>query len=454
VSLWKPQRHRVAARLLLIAVAVVFIGGGTAAAACKLWLNCHLRSAPSLANEITKFEGKPASLAGLAADLKATTVARGFAYPTDFAFLPDGRVLVAEKSGRIDVVSGRGHVEKQPFLDLRSRTDTTFYRGIVGLAVDPDFKRFPYVYVAYTPRLAVTNSTKSTVVRISRFRVVGGVADPASEKVIVGPDDRLPCEDQPLAADCLPSALDVDGADFAFAPDGTLYVATGFGGGYDGVEPLGLLAQNVGTLGGKILHIDRDGHGLRGNPYWNGNPDANRSKVWAVGLRNPFRMSLLPGSPVTLVVGDVGLNNWESLARVTRGGNDGWPCFEAASRTPTYRDASFCKSFYRAHPTAPMPSWIALPHPGAAAIIAGSSLAGATALPSRLRSDFVFGDWVSGQITLLPLDALSSPRQTVLARGAGGPVRFRIGPDGALYYLAANIGELRRITARKEGVGG
>ena len=104
-----------------------------------------------------------------------------------------------------------------------------------------------------------------------------------------------------------------------FAPDGTLFVGTGSGGGGNGVEPIMFRAPAIDTLGGKVLHVDRNGRGLPGNPFWNGDPDANRSKIWATGLRNPFRIALLPGRPQTLVVGDLGRKRWERLVRVTRG---------------------------------------------------------------------------------------------------------------------------------------
>jgi hypothetical protein len=91
---------------------------------------------------------------------------------------------------------------------------------------------------------------------------------------------------------------------------------------------------------------------------------------------------------------------------------------------------------------------VALEHPPGVAIVAGEPLLNATELPRNLRHDFVFTDWGEGSLTVFPLDVKSHPRQTRLAESAGGPVRFRVGPDGALYYLAANSGELRRIAER------
>jgi glucose/arabinose dehydrogenase len=432
----------------LAAVVLVFVGGAGAAGACKLFLDCHLGSKSSLENEIVRYQGRHARLKGLPSNLDATTVARGFAYPTDFDFLPDGRILMAEKNGTIRFVSSSGRPGAQPFLDLRSRVTTSFFRGILGLKVDPDFAAHPFVYVAYTPKLAGEKPTGPTVVRIGRFRVADGRAVPSSERVIVGGDDAKPCAELSPSADCLPSSLDVDGADFVFAPDGTLFVSTGFGGGEEHVEPSAFLSQNRESLAGKVLHVDSDGRGLASNPFWDGNPQTSRSKVWATGFRNPFRMALLPGKSTTLAVGDVGWDSWESLWRVTRGGDYGWPCYEGGHRTPEYRDTERCAGYYRSHPQAPNVPWVAIKHPPGIAITAGDPLVRATRLPANLRSDFAFADWGAGTLTLVPLGETSNPKQIPLAQSAAGPVRLRVGPDGALYYLAANSGDLRRIAAR------
>ena len=435
----------------LAALVLVFVAGAGAAGACKLFLNCHLLGSQSaLANEIVSYEGQRASLTGLPSNLEVTTVARGFQYPTDFDVLPGHRILIAEKSGVIRSVASGGLPEPQPFLDIRSHVATAFFRGILSFKLDPDFATRPFAYVAYTAKLAGEKPAGPSVVRVSRFRVVDGRAIASSERVIIGSDDTRPCVEQPLSADCLPSPLDVDGADLVFAPDGTLFVSTGYGGGggEEHVEDSAFLAQNRDSLAGKVLHVDRDGRGLPSNPFWDGDPDHNRSKVWATGFRNPFRMALLPGRPTTLAVGNVGWHSRESLFRVTRGSDSGWPCYEGDVRTPEYRDTERCGDYYRGHPQAPNIPWVALEHPPGVAIVAGDPLLNATELPRNLQHDFVFADWGEGTLTVIPLDVTRHPPQTRLAESAGGPVRFRVGPDGALYYLAANSGELRRIAER------
>jgi len=449
----RPKRKKITRPLWqLVGLAVLvlaFVSGAGAAGACKLFVDCHLFG-QSAANGIVRYQGRRAALKGLPPNLKVTTVARGFLYPTDFDFLSGRRFLIAEKEGVIRSVANGGRPESLPFLDLRSRVSATFFRGILGFKLDPQFDKHPFVYVAYTPKQTGSKLTDPTVVRVSRFRVMRGRAVKASERVIIGGDDTNACQGLPPSADCLPSTFDVDGADFVFAPDGTLFISTGYGGGggEEHVEDSAFLSQNGDSLAGKILHVDRDGHGLPSNPFWDGDPDHNRSKVWATGFRNPFRMAMLPGRPMTLAVGNVGWHSTESLFRVTRGSDSGWPCYEGDLRTPEYGDTQRCADYYRAHPQAPNIPWVTLEHPPGVAIVAGDPLVDAIQLPRSLQHDFVFADWGEGSLTVFPLDATRHPRQTRLAESAGGPVRFRVGPDGALYYLAANSGELRRIAKR------
>jgi glucose/arabinose dehydrogenase len=91
-----------------------------------------------------------------------------------------------------------------------------------------------------------------------------------------------------------------------------------------------------------------------------------------------------------------------------------------------------------------------LRHPGARAVTGGVALAGATALPPRYRGDYVFGDWLKNRIFVVPVRAPRGSTPRLLSHNAGGPVTFAVGPDGALYYLAANLGEVRRISTATE----
>jgi glucose/arabinose dehydrogenase len=100
-------------------------------------------------------------------------------------------------------------------------------------------------------------------------------------------------------------------------------------------------AQLVGSHAGKLLRLDPiTGNGVPSNPFYDpGAPRSARSRVWAMGLRNPYRFARRPESgshdpndadPGSLYIGDVGWDTWEDIQVATVGGrNFGWPVFEA-----------------------------------------------------------------------------------------------------------------------------
>jgi hypothetical protein len=93
--------------------------------------------------------------------------------------------------------------------------------------------------------------------------------------------------------------------------------------------------------------------------------------------------------------------------------------------------------------------WLQIPHPKAITMVAGPALENASKLPADLRGDFLFADWGRGDISVAaPERGDHASSVTRIAHEASGPDRFRVGPDGALYYLAANSGELRRIAEK------
>ena len=423
------------------------IGVGVAVACKATDLNCHLRSAPEW--QLSEIEGQRGGTRTLNPALTTERVVRGLDYPTDFDFLPDGRMLVVTRAGMIELVD-HGRVRRKPVLDLTDHVSTWGLRGVMALAVEPSPKRPVHFYVAYSvrdPKYPDPTSPKPTTVRVSRYTLDGDTASPASEKLIEGRVTGGSCVTKPTT-DCLPGDRDHIGTDIAFLSDGRMLISTGDGGPAEGNVKL---AQNLDSLGGKILRVDRTGHGVPGNPFWNGDPDANRSKVWAYGFRNPFRLSTLPNGDA--VVGDVGFNDMEELDLVHRGADYGWPCYEGTRQTPRFHSTSFCATYYREHSKRPLAAWFALPHDGWQAVIAGVALNDATALPPEFRTKYVFADWAVSKLWVIdeatghePLRPLTDLH--VVESGAAGPVRLRIGPDGALYELAINTGELWRIVAR------
>src|SRR5690606_25799516 len=129
-----------------------------------------------------------------------------------------------------------------------------------------------------------------------RVTVVGDTASETSKVVLlgsVGGDALNPsCSNFDVTADCIRSdspSHSVGG--LRFGPDEKLYVSLGDGSDFDRADPNALYSLDIDALSGKVLRINTDGTGPADNPFYNGDPDANRSKVWSYGLRNPYRFN-------------------------------------------------------------------------------------------------------------------------------------------------------------------
>lgn len=138
--------------------------------------------------------------------------------------------------------------------------------------------------------------------------------------------------------------------------------------------------QNLDSLSGKILRIHPlTGDGYADNPFYNGDPTHNRSKVYSYGLRNPFRFSVHPQTNEPFV-GDVGWTLWEEI-HSGRGKNFGWPCYEGRDGGVSEPQAKFrdtaatrdaCAALYAQGPGAVHPPAYAYAHNGqGAAIVTG-----------------------------------------------------------------------------------
>jgi glucose/arabinose dehydrogenase/endonuclease YncB( thermonuclease family) len=388
-----------------------------------------------------------AQAAGLPSNFTQDTLASGLLTPTNLAFLPDGRILVTEKKGIVRVYKN-GALLPTPFIDLTDRVNDYFDHGLLGIAVDPNFASNGFVYLLYTYENDINQYTSSKTGRLARYSASGDTASKDSEFVLLGHWVGPSCESFPAGFDCLPSDnLSHSVGDVKFAADGTLWVTQGDGASFSVVDPLALRAQNLDSLGGKLLHIDANGNGFATNPFYNGDVAANRSKVWDYGLRNPYRFGFKPTSNIPYV-GQVGWNAWEDIYVGKPGKNFGWPCYEGNFNQDGYAAYPTCTALYSSGTrTAPMLSYSH--YGGSTAVTAGFFYTG-TNFPATYQNRFFFSDYGHGFIRTLQTDANDNlvPNSVVdfmTEPNASGPVSMRLGSDGYLYYIAINTNELRRI---------
>jgi PKD repeat protein len=314
-----------------------------------------------------------------------STVFDGLTFPTNFRFSPDGRIFVAEKSGKIKVFDSLEDTTPTLFADLRAEVDDYWDRGLLGLALDPGFPEKPYVYVLYTydappgetapvwgdgcptPPGPTTDGCVATG-RLSRLTADGDAMTGTEDVLLEGWCQQYPSHSV---------------GDLQFGPDGALYVSGGDGASFNNVDvgqwggtlpnpddpvtpknPCGDPPAGVGgdeaapsaeggalraqsrhrlagptVLNGTLLRVDPEtGDAMPDNPS-SASSDLVAQRIVAEGLRNPFRFALRPGTD-DVWIGDVGWNDWEEINRnptpketVT---NFGWPCYEGAGRQSGY----------------------------------------------------------------------------------------------------------------------
>ncbi len=301
--------------------------------------------------------------------------------PVLLTFDPLGRLYVLERRGVVWRVEN-DHKLPTPFLDLSCEVDSGFGKGMKGFVLDPGFARNGHVYGFYdvdrhhllyhgTPRYDrdANDYTNPTIARITRFTASARdgmcTADPATRKVLVGESAQtgFPIIDYDHGSGTVVFGL--DGSLLAGCGDSAQAVRDN-GGTPPSAAALkeGILrpADDVGAfrsqvlqcLDGKIIRIDPEtGDGLPSNPFFDPEkPRSSASRVWSIGLRNPFRFAPMPGTrptaaaaspaasydhPGVLLIGDLGLSSFEEINLCTHGGqNFGWPLFEGMSPAPGY----------------------------------------------------------------------------------------------------------------------
>ncbi len=373
-----------------------------------------------------------------------------------FAFAPDGRLFIWQKDGVIKIFKN-GALLATPFLDISARVNSNGDRGLIGFAFDPAFSSNGSFYVAYVYESESTATKDQAVARtqrVSRFQVDPANPDLAlktSETVILGKIAVDGCSG--INEDCSPNDAHEHTIDhIVFGPDGNLFVSLGDGGSSTGTQEHSFRSQNLDHLNGKILRITKDGLAPSDNPFYNGSASANRSKVWAYGLRNPYRFALHP-TTAEPYIGDVGWYSWEEIDR-GKGKNFGWPCFEGGldssgniiSKPMSRYQTDFptqCSAIPSSAVTKPLYTYAQDSTGGS--ITMGTFYTG-SAYPAAYQNNLFFADYVHEWIRRLTFDSGGNVTGAqTFATNVASPVYLAQGPDGMLYYMSFTTGELRRI---------
>ena len=231
----------------------------------------------------------------------AETLATNLNSVTALAPMRDGRVLIADQTGPLLLWKDRRILEK-PALDLTGRLDTFWERGVIGLALHPQFPATPQVFVLYVAAKPFTHHV------VSSFTMTGDVMDPASEKILLEGDDQEKLGGGVKAGH--------QGGPLRFGADGCLYIALG-------EQTAGEPAQQLDTLQGKILRLNPDGSVPENNPF-SAQTTGKYRAIFARGVRNSYGMAVEPGTG-RMFFTDVGASAFEEINELTAGANYGWP---------------------------------------------------------------------------------------------------------------------------------
>lgn len=340
----------------------------------------------------------------------------GFTRPVKITHAYDARLFVAEIGGKIKVIKN-GAVNGTPFLDISSKINNPDWAGIFSIVFHPNYQSNGYFYVMYIVK-------GKTEINISRFQRSGNI-----DSDIAGSAETILLT--------IPYT-DVDGGhrggDMAFGKDNHLYISTGDNGpGSRGVmgDPE-MNAQNDNVLFGKIIRLDVDSP----NP-------ANDilQKIWAKGLRNPWRFSF-DRSTGDFWYGDNGQDGWEEVNflaynDVTTPRNFGWDYMEGNA---VYRNCNCNITTSFAAPRYVYPGYNN--NDGNSASVMGGYVYRGSKYRS-LTGSYIFGDYISYKIGMITPGGFSGFLSNVTYNSM---VSFGEDNQGELYVVSFLDGTIARIT--------
>lgn len=417
-------------------------GGSRSACGALVWAFLLLAAASALA-------APPANFA-------VEDVVTGLEQPMAVRFLPDGRMLLIQKKGHVRIVDVSGSpIQSALYMDLNDPAHTDGLisnqeRGVLDLAIDPNFPADPYIYLFYTPASG-PNGPRARIGRFAHFENAGGVTsrgNPVSEVIL--------WEDSHGYDSCCHFGGGLD-----FGPDGHLWLT--MGEHFQSTHSMSLEAA-----GGKVHRIAKDGTIPPGNPFDDGAGPLVDS-LFGYGLRNPFRARWdLPTGQ--LFIAEVGGNTqseaWEDLHLIRYddatgrfvdsdfgtasdngifdGINYGWPTVEGPPPHTSFPGANIDPA---GEPV------FAYEHDGDFAAITGGVVYRNALFPEEYQGAYFYADSTRDFIRYLKLnpdgsiapnpapDPISVENPDPVSHPfdlfpVGRIVALEAGPDGALYFVS------------------
>lgn len=338
----------------------------------------------------------PARFRSEAYALSLSQFASGLDHPWGMAFLPDGRLLVTERAGRLRLVGSDGRVSA-PLAGLPPIM-ASGQGGLLDVAIDSQFRSTRWIYLSYAePRGQGRNGTSVLRAKLGET----GLSEP---KVIF--------RQQPAVASQLHF-----GSRLAFAPDGTLFITTG--DRYSERDQ----AQSLDNHLGKVIRIRADGSVPPDNPFLK--QAGARPEIWSYGHRN------LQGAAVHPLSGQLwthehGAKGGDEVNLTQAGVNYGWPVITWGV---DYSGAPIGEGSRKAGMAQPLHYWVPSIAPSGMAFYQGQPFA-------QWQGSLLVGALRGQMLVRLALDGTKIKQEERLLQGLGQRIRdVRVGPDGLIYLL-------------------
>jgi glucose/arabinose dehydrogenase len=333
--------------------------------------------------------------------VRIVTVASGLAHPWSLAFLPDGRMLVAERPGRLRVLAKDGSLDPKAVEGL-PRIDAQGQGGLLDVVVHPDFGRNGWIYWTFAQRGADgLNGTE-----LARGKLAGGPGNYRLEQV------QVLFRMQPKSSTGLHF-----GSRLVFDRKGMLYMTLGDRGEMQ-------RAQDLGDHRGKILRLTDEGKPAPGNPFL-GDGKA-RAEIFSYGHRNVQGAALHPRSG-ELWAAEHGPQGGDELNLVRAGVNYGWPVITYGVNYGT--GTKIGEGTSKPGMAQPQKYWVPSPALSGMAFYEGDRF-------PRWRGDVLLGALRGQALIRVRLDGERVVGDEFMLAGALPRVRdVRVGPDGYVYLL-------------------
>lgn len=346
-------------------------------------------------------------------DLQVETIASGLVHPWALAFLPDGRMLVTERPGRLRLVTRDGKLS--PPLAGLPKVMASGQGGLLDVIVDRDFARNRTIYFCYAD--PVSGGGQTALARA----VLDAGDSPKLDKV-----QRIFRQEGP------PSSGNHFGCRIVQMPDGNLFLTTG-----DHFSPRDQ-AQNLENHLGKVIRIAPDGSVPKDNPFV-GKPGA-RPEIWSYGHRNSQGAALNPASG-RLWMHEHGPRGGDEINIPQAGKNYGWPVIGYGI---DYSGARIHEATHKPGMEQPIIQWTPVIAPSGMAFYQGD-------LFPKWKGNLFIGGLATRMLVRLELDGEKVVREERLLRELNERIRdVRAGPDGALWLVTDNAaGRILRVTPGK-----